>query len=198
MARGATYTGSMSWTTGQGAESRFVYCDAAGQASKVLTVTSTYSAPATGVPPTVPIITDPNMQRYSACSLHIKTKKTVHTNAISFNGTGGYKRVYAWCGADREAWGTLQFGGPGSAPPFIYLDSSPAAAQKDMHSSHLMQNGEIANAESYVLIPFGRGASDVWITGIGIIGVMLEFHPITGTTPSGANTWTIEATYVYG
>lgn len=193
--RGKKYTGSMSWTTGQHTESRWVYCDAAGQETGILTVAS--SGPAV---PTIDnmIITDQPIGK--TLGLHIKTTKVAHVDQTQFDGTGGIKRVYAWCGGDESTPCQLQYQGIGSAIPYMVAGSVAAGQhQLEMNPGALMVNNEnAAGAIGHTLIWFGVSAEHIWSYGFGFVGFHLQFRPIDGETFTGVNTWDIECEYIYG
>jgi len=197
--RGDTFAGSMSWTTGQGAESRFIYISGTGQKNRVLTVSASNPDP---VNPTDTLAPDRQPMGRSLF-LQIKTVKTAHVDAISFSGTGGIKRIYGWAGLDDLHPGMMKYLGTGSTLPWIFQDAPGAAYhQCELNAGALMVNSEVANATGYALALFGRGGAgapaDMWMDGLGWVGVILQFKPITGTTPTGVNTWTIECTWGYG
>ena len=192
--RGSIFTGSMSWTTGQQAESRWIFVDQAGQQSKVLTVSATGPAA-----PTIDNMIKTDAPLRNSLGLHVKATKTAHVNATSFAGTGGIKKIYAWCGGDELTPCQLQYGGPGSSLPYIFQNSVGAGwSSVDMHANALMQNGEGVNAVTHGLFWFGRNASDFWVDGYGFVGVQIQFQPITAQVFTGVNTWTLEVSFIYG
>lgn len=192
VAVGAKWTGSMTFTSGQEDEDRWIF--AGNQVAKTLTIQET--GPAL---PTIANMVGTDRTGFSALALHTKFTKTVSgEDTLDFTE----REMYAWGGTDEGHVVGLSYGGTNAYGAVFIMDGYEPSAAHGAYDKILFAVNKLAadNMQAgnvlHTWIPIRSSEFSPFTAPIGYVGVHLRLH-LAATAITTTNTWTVEMTWCY-